>query len=70
MVVGAPHELDGVADGCVHDEGNVAKHALSRSNGDSDRCSSTVACSVSGSWHIGSGVEATIRRNAFYSIGK
>lgn len=34
MVVGHPYKVDGVADGGVHDEGNVSENTLS--GGDND----------------------------------
>ena len=35
MVVGTPHEHDGIANGCVEGEGHVAENTLRRSNDDS-----------------------------------
>lgn len=38
VVVGTPHEHDGIANGCVEGEGHVAKNTLRRSNDDSVGC--------------------------------
>ena len=68
MVVGTPHELDGVTDSCIYGERNVAQNTLSRSNDDGVGSASAVACSVSGRRLIADGRRA-VSSNAFYWPG-
>lgn len=68
MIVGTPHELDGVTDGSVHRERNVAEDALGRSDNDSMSCTRALVSipRVGGSWGV-RGRRSAIRSNAFYN---
>jgi len=66
VIVGTPHELDGVTDGSVHRERNVAEDALGRSDNDSVSCTRALVSGprVGGSWGV-SGRRNAIRSNTF-----
>ena len=61
VVVGTPHELDGVTDGSVDGEGNVTEDTLGGCNNDSvgsTSSSDTTGLSSSGGGSIGAGLLA------------
>lgn len=69
MVVGTPHEFDGITNGGVHCEGNIAENSLGRGNNDSMGSTSSDATAVRSS--LGGGRCPGLRRitvlsHAFY----
>ena len=65
VVVGTPHEFDGVTDSCINGERNVTQNTLSRSNNDGVGSTSAVARGVGSRWLVAAGRRA-ISSNAFY----
>jgi hypothetical protein len=55
MVVGTPHELDGVANGRVKGKRNIAEDSLCRGNDDGVGCASTSGIRAGGGGGDGGG---------------
>ena len=66
VVVPSPDPVEGVTDGRVHREGNVAENTLGRGDDDRVRCTSTGCVSSGGGRRSVGGRGSTEGSNAFY----